>query len=108
MDGFWNFVSDDLAPVVGYVIGGLILLMIVLWLLSGLGVLGKLFTVDTYRALRYERHGICGICKQPYTAYRAKTADQAYGPDQVTQGVCPNGHVSILRGNRRFADWADF
>lgn len=89
----------------GLIIGWVIVGLILLYLVTGMTELGKFFTVDAYRALRYERKGICGQCKQPYETRVTKPADQMYGPDEVSQRVCPNGHVSLIQGNRRFAEW---
>jgi hypothetical protein len=101
-------VLDDVGPVVGGVIAGIAVVWILVMTLGGIIDLGKWFTLDTYRVFKYERHGVCGICKKRYTSYRSATADQTYGPDLVTQGVCPNGHVSVVAGNRKPADWAGF
>lgn len=89
----------------GTVIGVVILAAILLYTVAGVAGLGKFLTVDAYRIFRYERRGICGQCKLPYDQQVSKPADQMYGPDHVERLTCPNGHVSLLRGNRRFAEW---
>lgn len=108
MRKFWDVVLGDIAPVVGWVIAGIVVLLLLVWIMAGVLELGPWFTRDAYRAIRYERRGVCGICKKPYVRYQSAPADQTYGPDILTQGVCPNGHVSIVAGNRRPADWAGF
>lgn len=104
MGHFWDFMASYGGPAIGALIG----LVIVVYLLGWLYQLGKIFTVELYRAVRYDRHGVCYKCKQPYARTYGITADQTYGPDMVTQSVCSCGGASIVHGNRRFADWAGF
>lgn len=93
---FWDVLLGDILPVVGWIAGILIALTLALWLLSGLGVIGRLFTVDLYRALVYERRGICGVCKKPYARSSVLVVDRDFGPE-IRFGACPRGHVSTLR-----------
>lgn len=89
-----------MGTLIGFVILGVIALALGIW------AWGLFVTIpyETYRTWKYDRNGICPQCKLPYQ-YGVKSADQMYGPDRITVGVCPNGHKSIPAGNRHFAEW---
>lgn len=88
-----------------WLVGVPIALLILGSILAYIGVAIWGFTVELYRGMRYDRHGICYRCKRPFAEWCAKPVDQMYGPSEVVQGVCECGNASLVRGNRRFADW---
>jgi len=108
MNGFWDVLARYVTPGIGILVGLVVAGYIVVALVGGVTTLGKWFTVDAYRVLRYERKEICPKCKQPFQDWVARSADQTYGPDQIIQGICSCGYRSIQMGNRRYADWADY
>lgn len=58
---------------------------------------------EVYLDRRYGRHGICPTCREPFAEARYPWADPIYGPDVVSQQVCPNGHAAVPRANRQHA-----
>jgi hypothetical protein len=93
---------------VGTVIGLVVLAFIAVYTFGFIWTFLFEFIPTTYRAIRYERHGVCGKCHERYVHTTSRSVDQTYGADRVTQDVCPNGHVSLVHGNRHHADWAGF
>lgn len=90
--------------VFSYVVGFAVLAVIAWYVFAGLAWLVTDLLPETYRALRYDRRGVCYKCKQPFQ-------EQVAGPQgtsSVTQGVCVCGNRSLPRGNRSWTDWADF
>lgn len=108
MNHFWDFMGKYVGPGIAWAFGIVVLLLILYYFLGFVGGTVWVFTVELYRALRYDRHGVCYKCKQRYVEKVVRHADQTYGADEVSQWVCPNGHVSLIHGNRRYADWAGF
>lgn len=88
-----------------WLIGVPIALGILYFIGVGIFLLIRELVPFVYAAFRYERKGICPQCRQPYTRQEVRLADQMYGPSVTWQNVCPNGHVGMTRGNRRFAEW---
>lgn len=94
--------------VVSYIIGFAVLAVIVYYVAVGIFLLFKEFIPFLWDAFRYERKGICPQCHQKYSRQQVRLAnDQTYGGPVIWQNVCPNGHVGMKHGDRRFADWAD-
>lgn len=90
---------------IGFAIGIIVLGFIGYYIVVGVVAFFTELIPTAYKAIRYERHGICGECKQPYVKVNVSPADQMYGPDVITQDICPNGHKGLARGNRHFAEW---
>ena len=94
------------AGLLTWLVGVPILIAVVVALVQFVGGAAYLMVVGLYRGIRYERQGICPDCKMPYVHRKVKLAsDQMYGTGEIWQYVCPNGHVGMQHGNRRFADW---
>lgn len=89
----------------GIILGLGILAALAVGTLSWVGSIAWFFTVHLYRAAKYDRRGLCYKCKKPFAEERTAPADQMYGPSAITQSVCSCGNVSIVAGNRRFAEW---
>jgi hypothetical protein len=88
-----------------WLIGVPVALAILYFLIVGLILVVRELVPFVYHAFKHERKGICPECRQPYTRQQVQLADQTYGPSATYQNVCPNGHVGMTHGNRRFADW---
>jgi hypothetical protein len=88
-----------------WIIGIVLLGFLLVWTIGGLVELVPFVTVGAYRELRYGRKGICWKCKEPYAMTIYRHADQMYGPDQISKGICPCGASGLWHGNRHFAEW---
>lgn len=89
-----------------WIIGVPIVLGVAYFLVVGVILVVKELAPFTYGAFRWERKGICPDCKLPYVSKQERLAnDQTYGAGTTWRNVCPNGHLGMVHGNRRFADW---
>lgn len=91
-----------------WLIGVPIALVILYYLIVGVILVVTELIPFVYRTFRYEHRGYCPECHAKYVSREAQLADQTYGSAAVYQNICPNGHVGMTHGNRRFADWAGF
>jgi hypothetical protein len=94
--------------VLDWIVGVPILLGILYYLGVGVILIVTELVPFLWDTFVYERRGVCPRCRLKYLAQQSRITDQTFGEAFITRYVCPNGHVGMEHGNRRFADWADF